>query len=66
MCQCPCRNTTNEQIEDKGEGMCQSILDASILPAVPSDKHMPGMEPRGIWKTTDAIQATPSLLCEPG
>lgn len=45
--------------------MCQDILEASILPAVPSDKHMPGLEPRGEGKTTDAIQTTPSLLREP-
>lgn len=45
--------------------MCQDILEASILPAVPSDKHMSGLEPRGEGKTTDAIQTTPSLLCEP-
>lgn len=45
--------------------MCHDILDASILRAVPSDKHMPGMEPRGEGKMTDAIQTTQSLLCEP-
>lgn len=44
--------------------MCHHILDASILRAVPSDKHMPGMEPRGDGKTTDAIQTTPSLFCK--
>lgn len=45
--------------------MCQDILEASILPALPSDKHMPGIEPSGEGKTTDAIQSTPSLLYEP-
>lgn len=48
-----------------GEWMCQSILHSSILPGVPSDKHMAGKEPRGIWTTTDAIQATLCLLGEP-
>lgn len=41
-------------------------LNASLLPTLPSDKHVPGTEPRGDGKTTDAIQSTPTLLCEPG
>lgn len=45
--------------------MCQRLLHSSILPGVPSDKHTAGMEPRGIWTTTDAIQATLCLLSEP-
>lgn len=48
-----------------GEWMCQSILRSSILLGVPSDKHMAGIEPRGIWTTTDAIQATLCLLAKP-
>lgn len=60
------QNTTNGPVKESAERMCQDILEASILPALPSDKHMPGMEPRGEGKTTDATQSTPSLLREPG
>lgn len=60
------QNTTNGPVRKNAEQTCQDILEASILAALPSDKHMPGMEPRGEGKTTDAIQSTPFLLCEPG
>ena len=60
------QNTTNDPVKENAERKCQDILESSILPALPSDKHMPGMEPRGEEKTTDAIQNTPSLLYEPG
>lgn len=35
--------------------MCQDILETSILAPLPSDKHMPGVEPREEGNTTDAI-----------
>lgn len=60
------QNTTNDPVKESTEQTCQDILEASILPALPSDKHMPGTGPRGEGKTTDAIQSTPPLLCEPG
>lgn len=60
------QNTTNDLVKENAERTRQDILEASILPALPSDKHMPGIEPRGDGKTTDAIQSTPSLLYEPG
>lgn len=58
-------NTTNGPVKESAAQTCQDILEASILPALPSDKRMPGMAPRGEGKTTDAIQSTPSLLYEP-
>lgn len=59
------QNTTNSAVKESVVWTCQDILEASILPALPSDKHTPGTEPRGEGKTTDAIQSTPSLLYEP-
>lgn len=58
------QNTTNDVAEVHAKRTCQDILEASVLPALPSDKHMPGMEPREEGKTTDAIQSAPSLLYE--
>lgn len=60
------QNTTNDPARANAERTCQDILDASILPALPSDKHMPGTRPRGGGKTTAAIQSTASFLSEPG
>ena len=60
------QNTTNDSFKDNAEQKRQDILESSILPALPSDKHMAGMEPGGEGKTTDAIGNTPSLVYEPG
>lgn len=60
------QNATNDPVKENAKWTCQDILKATILPALPSDKHVPGMEPREKGKTTDAIRSRPSLLYEPG
>ena len=51
--------TTNGPVKGSEEQMCQDILETSILAALPSDKHMPGVEPREEGNTTDAIIIPP-------
>lgn len=58
------QNSWNGPVTGSEQPACQDILGASILAALASDKHMPGLEPRE-GNTTDAIQSTSSLLNEP-
>lgn len=61
------QNNTNGPVRGSDdERVSQDILEPSILAALPSDKHMAGVEPRGRGNTTDAIQSTSFLLNEPG
>lgn len=60
------QNATNgPAVRRSGPRARQDILQTSILAALASDKHMPGLEPGGEGNTTDAIQSTSSLLHEP-
>lgn len=60
------QNNTNGPVRGSDERASLYILEPSILAALPSDKHMAGVEPRGRGNTTDAIQSTSFLLNEPG